>query len=128
MKTKKISIDLVFNANGSLNEEETLTSAKQCIQNWSTTNGTIKNDIVEAIHNVFNTLATQKIQNVNTLYVVNEALRTLQYDPGDYNLYVEQAQNYLRRNTGPRESGALFQSKKGKKGGIWRWADKPEEG
>jgi hypothetical protein len=84
---------------------------------------TEQSNILSAINSVFE---ENHRTNMNTQFVLNESVRKMNgasLASAAYGILLDKVKSTIKSNSGTKESGAIFGTKKGKNGGIFRWCD-----
>lgn len=119
-----LSITVARFTDGSVDEDGTVDTCRTAIRQFVASRETELTVIGDAVTSVFDTLSGKRAPMP---YVTQQVLTALNAQSENYSVLVERIGDYLRSNSGTRESGALFNIGKGKGGGICRWSDQPVE-
>lgn len=115
-----LSVDLVRGDDGSVDQEATVESFSNALSARVQEEETQEHVIADAVNSAFD----RHIGEPQTMpFLINGALSILNVLPANYKSMSEKVAQYVRTNSGDRESGALFTIGKGKAGGARRWSD-----
>lgn len=111
-------------AAGSIDRAESLKAAEAALDAYIAEHETQQSTIADAVSTVFGQFPGA---NLTMPTIEGMALRHLNPKPETYKVLGKRVLDYVRANSGKRETGALFGIAKGKGGGVCRWADVPVE-
>jgi len=120
---KTLSFDLVF-SNGTIDRKASLAAAEAALDTHIAEYATEQETIRDAVNAVFD---LYKGAFITMPTIGGMALRQLNAQPGNYKSLEKRVLDYIRANSGPRNSNATFGITKGKGGGVCRWSDVPVE-
>ena len=117
-----LSMTLVRREDGSIDIDGTVDACRKAVEEYVSSTETLTADIIDAVNAAFD---AQK-GNLNTMpFIVNETLKRMSYNPSDFARVTAAVGDYIRNNSGSRESGALFHIGRGRGSGTFRWSDVP---
>ncbi len=120
---KDLSVSIVRGDDGSVDQDATLEAFSTALGAFVQDEETQDEVIADAVRSQFDRYQGQA-QTMPAL--ISGTLSILNTQPQNHKLMSERVANYVRKNSGDRESGALFVIGKGKAGGCKRWSDQKE--
>jgi len=114
----------VVKTDGEINVDETVNKFRAELLVYKTERELEAETVGQAVNAVFD---DWRGVNINMPALQTAALKYLNFQPENHKALSQKVAEYVRANSGKRETGALFFIGKGKGGGVKRWADHPEE-
>lgn len=119
--------NFIFDSDGSIDVDTTVNQFRIDLEKFKAERGTESAEVAAAVAAVFDKYKGAPY-SLTMDCLVSAVFQELGGSAPQFKVYSERISEYVRNNAAPhREDGKLFQIKKGKGGGVRRWAEVPEE-